>query len=96
MTRSRVRRDGTKSTLILAGTSRRAGQIADARGIPRAEVAFPRTLDDAQRWFTLGLPMIVDWSLPSHPQAVMLDEFATAYMWRHAPRSWRRGARRDQ
>lgn len=87
---------GVKSVLILAGSPRRAGQIADARGIPRAQVAFPRTLQDAESWAPLSLPLIVDWSLPSHREGVMLAEFAAAYIWREAPIGWRKGARRDQ
>lgn len=96
MTRSKVAPSGLKSLLVLAGSARRAGEIADARGIPRGAVAFPRTLQDTERWADQSLELIVDWSLPSHPEAVMLDEFAAAYIWREAPVEWRRGARRDQ
>lgn len=96
MSRTGVRPEGHKSILVLAATARRAGQIADARGIPRGAVAFPRTLQDAENWATLHLEMIVDWSLPSHPQGVLLAEFAAAYIWREVPIEWRQGSRRDQ
>lgn len=95
MTRSGIRpaNQGGKTLLVLAANTTMAARAAEARGIPVAEVAFPRTVHDAERW--AFLPLLIDWSLPNHPEAVKLDAFAAAYLWRNVPKRGWHGTRQS-
>jgi hypothetical protein len=80
-----------KVILVLARSQRRAHEIARMRGLPAKLVAWPRTLDDLTAWY--DLPLYVDHSLDSHPNALALAEFVAARVaatqppWRGRPRS---------